>query len=49
MVEAISDRDDKRDCGPVPLIIGRDLSKGFENDGLRIEVIKDTSFEIACG
>ena len=32
-----------------PLIIGRDLSKGFENNGLRIQVIKNTGFEIAGG
>ena len=31
------------------LIVGRDLSKGFENDGLRIDVIKDTGFEVSGG
>jgi lipoprotein-releasing system ATP-binding protein len=36
-------------AGPDPLIIGRGLSKGFENNGLRIEVIQDTSFAISGG
>jgi lipoprotein-releasing system ATP-binding protein len=35
--------------GGDPLIIGRNLSKGFDNNGLRIEVITDTSFEISRG
>jgi lipoprotein-releasing system ATP-binding protein len=36
-------------AGRDPLIIGRDLSKGFDNSGLRIEVIRGTRFEIFRG
>ncbi len=49
MVEIIDDIAANQNVAREPLIIGRDLSKGFENDGLRIEVIKETSFNIAGG
>jgi lipoprotein-releasing system ATP-binding protein len=49
MVETTIDSGGKNITGPEPLIIGRNLSKGFENNGLQIEVIKDTSFEISSG
>lgn len=32
-----------------PLIVGLNLSKGFQSDGLRVEVIKNTGFEIFSG
>ncbi len=49
MVEAMSDGNGKTGAGRETLITGLGLSKGFENNGLRIEVIKNTSFEISSG
>lgn len=49
MAKTINDNGVRNGTGGEPLIIGRGLSKGFENNGLRIEVIKNTSFEIASG
>ena len=49
MVDSVNTLDVKAPQDRQPLIIGRNLSKGFSNDGFRIEVIKDTSFEISGG
>lgn len=49
MAEAVNGNDIKTGGGREPMIIGHSLSKGFNNDGLRLEVIRDTSFEISGG
>ncbi len=49
MANTVNDGKHQKRVGAGPLISGSNLSKGFKNDGLRIEVIRDTSFEIFGG
>ena len=49
MDEAVNGYDDNTGGNRKPLIIGLGLSKGFNTDGLRIEVIQETNFQIAGG